>query len=160
MRMSNGARYVLRTRDRPRAPGDTSISSDLACPASSGVAACPASIPHRFRETGACLLEAHAGPPAPRNNSQYAWCHRGRDSWAKHRLHAHRDPDIGRLADDLAGERLVRHANDGESRFVEQDLTAHRGGVAREPAHPVTVTDDRYRRAARHVVLAGDEHPS
>ncbi len=76
--------------------------------------------------------------------------------------HRQRHVEVGPREDLDAGERLGRHADDGELAAVEEDLPADDSRVARELPLPEVRPEHGHGVAARHLVLVGAEaapHP-
>ena len=67
-------------------------------------------------------------------------------------LHGERDPEIGRFSDGLAEETGRRYRHDLKWYPMDRDAGSEDGGIAGEPAIPVTVADNGERCAAASLV--------
>ena len=72
-------------------------------------------------------------------------------------LHAHRNPKVRFLTDDIPGERRRRDPDDGHGDAVHTDGATERRAITAEPTLPIVVADDDVRIGALCTVRAGRE---
>ena len=105
----------------------------------------------RLLERDARLQPAHHHEPGPRAVVQQIHPRLDRG------LHHHRQPEVERLADDVAAEARRRDADDRHRDVVHAHDAADRGARPREAALPIVVREDRDGILPRRLVFRRGE---